>query len=123
VKFDNKLRMCSDVYNIRGALNGLYTALYHATNPYLVIASLRGTPTHEAKASWGPEGRRGNPYSCSRPHTAMDCRGRFACPGACRFRGLTRCFAASPRDSPPDCRAILTENSPPDCFPGARTPQ
>jgi molybdopterin-guanine dinucleotide biosynthesis protein A len=39
VKFDNKLRMRSDVYNIRGALNGLYTALYYATNPYVGIVA------------------------------------------------------------------------------------
>jgi molybdopterin-guanine dinucleotide biosynthesis protein A len=39
VKFDNKLRMCSDVYNIRGALNGLYTALYYATNPYVGVVA------------------------------------------------------------------------------------
>jgi molybdopterin-guanine dinucleotide biosynthesis protein A len=37
VKFDNKLKMYSDVYNIRGALNGLYTALYYATSPYVGV--------------------------------------------------------------------------------------
>jgi hypothetical protein len=40
-------------------------------------------------------------------------------PWACRFHGLTRCFAASPRDSPLDCRAVLAENA--VRFPGART--
>jgi molybdopterin-guanine dinucleotide biosynthesis protein A len=39
VKFDNKLKMYSDVYNIRGALNGLYTALYYATNPYVGVVA------------------------------------------------------------------------------------
>jgi molybdopterin-guanine dinucleotide biosynthesis protein A len=39
VKFDNKLRLCSDVYNIRGALNGLYTALYNATSPFVGIVA------------------------------------------------------------------------------------
>jgi molybdopterin-guanine dinucleotide biosynthesis protein A len=39
VKFDNKLKMYSDVYDIRGALNGLYTALYHATNPYVGVVA------------------------------------------------------------------------------------
>jgi molybdopterin-guanine dinucleotide biosynthesis protein A len=37
VKFDNKLKLYSDVYNVRGALNGLYTALYHATSPYVGV--------------------------------------------------------------------------------------
>jgi molybdopterin-guanine dinucleotide biosynthesis protein A len=37
VKFDNKLKLFSDVYNIRGALNGLYTALYYATSPYVGV--------------------------------------------------------------------------------------
>jgi molybdopterin-guanine dinucleotide biosynthesis protein A len=37
VKFDNKLKMYSDVYDIRGALNGLYTALYYASNPYVGV--------------------------------------------------------------------------------------
>jgi molybdopterin-guanine dinucleotide biosynthesis protein A len=39
VKFDNKLKMYSDVYDIRGALNGLYTALYYATNPYVGVVA------------------------------------------------------------------------------------
>ena len=39
VKFDNKLKMHSDVYNIRGALNGLYTALYYASNPYVGVVA------------------------------------------------------------------------------------
>jgi molybdopterin-guanine dinucleotide biosynthesis protein A len=39
VTFDNKLKMYSDVYNIRGALNGLYTALYYATNPYVGVVA------------------------------------------------------------------------------------
>jgi molybdopterin-guanine dinucleotide biosynthesis protein A len=39
VKFDDKLKMYSDVYDIRGALNGLYTALYDATNPYVGVVA------------------------------------------------------------------------------------
>ncbi|MDR0346930.1 MAG: molybdenum cofactor guanylyltransferase [Coriobacteriales bacterium] len=39
VKFDDKLKMYSDVYDIRGALNGLYTALYYATNPYVGVVA------------------------------------------------------------------------------------
>jgi molybdopterin-guanine dinucleotide biosynthesis protein A len=39
VKFDNKLKMYSDVYDIRGALNGLYTALYNATYPYVGVVA------------------------------------------------------------------------------------
>ncbi|MDR1184437.1 MAG: NTP transferase domain-containing protein, partial [Coriobacteriales bacterium] len=39
VKFDNKLKMYSDVYDIRGALNGLYTALYYATSPYVGVVA------------------------------------------------------------------------------------
>jgi molybdopterin-guanine dinucleotide biosynthesis protein A len=39
VTFENKLKMYSDVYNIRNALNGLYTALYNATNPYVGIVA------------------------------------------------------------------------------------
>ena len=34
VTFDNKLKLYSDVYDVRGALNGLYTALYYATSPF-----------------------------------------------------------------------------------------
>jgi hypothetical protein len=30
--------------------------------PLFVIASPRSAPTHKAKASWGPEGMRGNPW-------------------------------------------------------------
>ena len=39
VKFDNRLKMYSDVYNVRGALNGLYTALYYATSPYVGVVA------------------------------------------------------------------------------------
>ena len=39
VKFDNKLKLYSDVYNVRGALNGLYTALYYATSPYVGVVA------------------------------------------------------------------------------------
>jgi molybdopterin-guanine dinucleotide biosynthesis protein A len=39
VKFGDKLKLHSDVYNVRGALNGLYTALYYATNPYVGIVA------------------------------------------------------------------------------------
>jgi molybdopterin-guanine dinucleotide biosynthesis protein A len=39
VTFENKLKMYSDVYNIRGALNGLYTALYYATSPYVGVVA------------------------------------------------------------------------------------
>jgi molybdopterin-guanine dinucleotide biosynthesis protein A len=39
VKFDNKLKMYSDVYNVRGALSGLYTALYYATSPYVGVVA------------------------------------------------------------------------------------
>ena len=39
VKFDNKLKLHSDVYNIRGALNGLYTALYYASSPYVGVVA------------------------------------------------------------------------------------
>jgi molybdopterin-guanine dinucleotide biosynthesis protein A len=39
VKFDNKLKMYSDVYDIRGALSGLYTALYYATSPYVGVVA------------------------------------------------------------------------------------
>jgi molybdopterin-guanine dinucleotide biosynthesis protein A len=39
VRFDNKLKMYPDVYNFRTALNGLYTALYHATKPYVGVVA------------------------------------------------------------------------------------
>jgi len=39
VKFDNKLKLYSDVYNVRGALNGLYSALYYASNPYVGVVA------------------------------------------------------------------------------------
>ena len=34
-----KLRLCSDLYEGRSALNGLYTALHFATNPYVAIVA------------------------------------------------------------------------------------
>ena len=39
VKYDNKLKMYSDVYNVRGALSGLYTALYYAASPYVGVVA------------------------------------------------------------------------------------
>ncbi|MDR1713604.1 MAG: molybdenum cofactor guanylyltransferase [Coriobacteriales bacterium] len=39
VTFDNKLRLCSDVYNVRNALNGIYTALYSATSPFVAMVA------------------------------------------------------------------------------------
>jgi molybdopterin-guanine dinucleotide biosynthesis protein A len=39
VKFDNRLKMYSDIYNVRTALNGLYTALYYATSPYVGVVA------------------------------------------------------------------------------------
>jgi molybdopterin-guanine dinucleotide biosynthesis protein A len=39
VTFDNKLKLRSDIYNVRSALNGIYTALYSATNPFVAIVA------------------------------------------------------------------------------------
>jgi molybdopterin-guanine dinucleotide biosynthesis protein A len=36
---ENKLKIYRDVYNVRGALNGLYTALYYATSPFVGIVA------------------------------------------------------------------------------------
>jgi molybdopterin-guanine dinucleotide biosynthesis protein A len=38
VTFD-KLRLCSDVFDQRGALNGLYTALHCANSPYVAVVA------------------------------------------------------------------------------------
>jgi len=39
VRYDNKLKIFSDVLEARGALSGVYTALYHATHPYVGIVA------------------------------------------------------------------------------------
>lgn len=39
VTFDNKLKLRSDVYNVRSALSGLYTALYSASNPFVAVVA------------------------------------------------------------------------------------
>ena len=39
VKYGDKLKLYSDVYNIRGALSGLYTALYYASSPYVGVVA------------------------------------------------------------------------------------
>ncbi|MCL1846760.1 MAG: molybdenum cofactor guanylyltransferase [Coriobacteriia bacterium] len=39
VRYDDKLKLYSDVYDVRGALNGLFTALYYAANPYVGIVA------------------------------------------------------------------------------------
>ena len=39
VKFDNQLRILPDVLEARGALSGLYSALYYAAHPYVGIVA------------------------------------------------------------------------------------
>jgi molybdopterin-guanine dinucleotide biosynthesis protein A len=39
VTFDNSLKLYSDLYEQRSALNGLYTALYHAKRPYVGVVA------------------------------------------------------------------------------------
>ena len=39
VTFDDKLKIFPDVFGTRGALNGLYSALFYATNPYVGIVA------------------------------------------------------------------------------------
>jgi molybdopterin-guanine dinucleotide biosynthesis protein A len=36
---DERLKIYRDVYDVRGALNGLYTALYYATSPFVAIVA------------------------------------------------------------------------------------
>jgi molybdopterin-guanine dinucleotide biosynthesis protein A len=39
VKLSNRFKMYSDIHNVRTALNGLYTALYYATSPYVGVVA------------------------------------------------------------------------------------
>jgi len=39
VRFGDKLKICPDVLEQRGALNGLYSALYHASHPFVGIVA------------------------------------------------------------------------------------
>ncbi|MDR1422770.1 MAG: molybdenum cofactor guanylyltransferase [Coriobacteriales bacterium] len=39
VRYEGKLRLVSDVYEQRSALNGLYTALYYASDPYVGVVA------------------------------------------------------------------------------------